>query len=226
MSRSSVVTLNLGVSTAYAMIGTRTVLVDTGPVGSAKRLLRLLRRAGVDPGSLSLIVLTHCHPDHAGGAAELRRRLGVPVAVHHAEYSWAAEGRSDLYRPIRAFGRVLRAFIDPSFPALTPDVVLHHDDTLDGYGIPATVLHTPGHTPGSITVLRRDSGDALVGDLLAGGFVRLNQPELPFLADNVPQLHDSVRSVLAAGPSRFLFGHGRPAAARSVLQRFGPLRLR
>jgi hydroxyacylglutathione hydrolase len=217
------VTVNLLQSTAYAVRGQRTVLVDAGPAGQERRLLRRLARAGVDPGEVSLIVLTHCHPDHAGGAAELRQRLGVPVAVHAAEVDWAISGKSAFYDALRPFGHVLRRTLRPTFPAFTPDIVLQHGTTLDQHGAPLTVLHTPGHTPGSITVLHRPDGDALVGDLLAGGMLRRDRPNTPFFAQDTAQIERSVRAVLAYGPTRLLFGHGRPASARSALRRLGPI---
>lgn len=219
-----VVPLDLGVSTAYAIRGPqRTVLVDSGPAGTEARLLRKVGRAGIDPQTIALIVLTHCHPDHAGGAAELRQRLGVPVAVHRAEIEWARTGHSAFYQPVRPFGHLLARMLKPSFPAFVPDVVLEHGDRLDEHGVPLTALHTPGHTPGSITLLHRPGGDALVGDLLAGGFLRADRPGLPFLADDITQIAASVSDVLAAAPSRLLFGHGKPASALSTLRRFGPL---
>lgn len=220
---AAITTLDLGVSAAYAVRGRRTVLVDTGPEGAEQRLLRKLRRAGIDPRSIALIVLTHCHPDHAGNAAALRERLGAPVAVHRAEADWARAGRSAFYTPIRPFGRLLVRVLTPTFPAVTPDVLLDDGEDLDTHGAPLTVLHTPGHTPGSITLLHRPDGDALVGDLLAGGFLRRNRPALPFLAQDVDQITRSVHDVLAAAPTRLLFGHGKPASALSALHRFGPL---
>ncbi|MFV2196988.1 MBL fold metallo-hydrolase [Nocardiopsis sp. LOL_012] len=213
---AAVVPVPLGASTAYAVRGERTVLVDTGFPGGEDRLLTRLRKAGVAPSSISLIVLTHCHPDHAGGAAGLKRRLGVPVAVHEAEAAWAESGTSELYRPLNLFGRLLDRTLDTGFPGFTPDVVLTGGADLAAHGAGADVLHTPGHTPGSITLLCRESGDAVVGDLLAGSMVRRDRPGPPFLAQDTAELWRSARRVLEAGPRRFLFGHGRPASAASV----------
>lgn len=220
--RDDLVTVDLLQSTAYAVRAARTVLVDTGPAGQERTLLRRLARAGVDPDEISLIVLTHCHPDHAGGAAQLRRQLRVPVAVHAAELDWAATGTSVLYHAQRPFGHLLRRILRPSFPAFTPDIVLDHGTRLDEHGAPLTVLHTPGHTPGSVTLLHRPDGKAFVGDLLAGGMLRRDRPGLPFLAEDPDQVRRSVQDLLDRTPSRLLFGHGKPASARSVLRRFGP----
>ncbi|MCH0538824.1 MBL fold metallo-hydrolase [Streptomyces sp. MUM 203J] len=214
---NGIVSIHLKQSTAHAVLAEHgTVLVDAGPAGSARTLLRRLGRAGVDPDGISLIVLTHCHPDHAGGAAELSRELRAPVAVHSAEVDWATTGTSRLYEPQRLFGRILRSTLNPAFPAFTPDLVLEDGATLDAYGPPLTVLHTPGHTPGSITLLHHPDGSALLGDLLTGGMLRRDRPGMPFLAQDPAQVTASVRAVLEHGPNRLLFGHGRPASATAA----------
>lgn len=222
---ADVVAIDLRISTVYA-VGTpgrgRCVLVDAGPAGAERRLLAALERAGVTGDDIGLIVLTHCHPDHAGGAAHLQRELRVPVAVHRTEAGWAAAGTSEFYRPLRPFGRLLLRTLAPTFPSVDPDVVLDDGADLTAYGAPLSVLHTPGHTPGSITLLHHATGDALVGDLLAGGMLRPDRPDLPFLGHDVATIRTSVHRVLSAGASRFRFGHGKPASAVSVARRFGP----
>ena len=65
------------ISNCYLLRGERPVLVGTGTPGDLKRLLAGLKAAGVAPKKLALILLTHGHSDHAGCAAELRRRSGA-----------------------------------------------------------------------------------------------------------------------------------------------------
>lgn len=218
----TIIAVNLGVVTAYAVRGSKTVLVDSGPVGGAQRLLRRLHNAGIEAESISLIVLTHCHPDHAGGAAALSRRLNVPIAVHQREHGWARDGASDFYQPTGLMGRVLVRTMKTTFEPFDPDIVLHDGADLSEHGAPLRVRHTPGHTPGSISLIDQRDGDALVGDLLAGHMLRRDRPRWPFLAQDRSQIVTSTQQLLQEGPQRLLFGHGRPASAASVRDHFLP----
>jgi glyoxylase-like metal-dependent hydrolase (beta-lactamase superfamily II) len=65
------------ISNCYLLLGERPVLVDTGAPGDLKHILAAFKSAGIAPGDLSLILLTHGHSDHAGCAAELKRRSGA-----------------------------------------------------------------------------------------------------------------------------------------------------
>lgn len=219
----SIVMLPFRSVNVYAVRGERTVLVDTGMVGMGDAILDGLARRGVRAEEIALIVLTHSHPDHAGSAAELKERLGVPVAIHHEEARWLRAGRPD-GEPIavRPFGHLLKPLAKPEFPACTPDILLEEGDFAD-HGLDARLLHTPGHSPGSLSLLF-PGGDCIAGDLLAGGFVRENRPDYPFFLDDRATLHASIARLLAAGPRRLHFGHGLPADATSVRRRFaGPL---
>lgn len=219
-SRNHVVRIDLVQSTVYAVRGERTVLIDAGPAGHVERLLKKLAHNGVHPADLSAVVLTHCHPDHAGGAAELQRRLRVPIAVRADEIGWATAGRSVFFDALRPFGHLLRRVMAPTFPSFTPDMSLDDDTSLTQFGAELTVMHTPGHTPGSISLLHPPTGDAFVGDLLAGGMTRENRPSWPFFAEDTTQIRHSVRRLLDRRPHRLLSGHGRPASAASVARRF------
>ncbi|WP_028477307.1 MBL fold metallo-hydrolase [Nocardia sp. CNY236] len=212
----AVTRIDLLQSTVYAVTDRRTVLVDAGPAGHETRLLNKLARAGIHTRDVAAIVLTHCHPDHAGGAAFLQRYLGVPVGTHVAETGWARTGSSDFFDVVRPFGHLLRRTMAPTFPPFVPDLTLDTGASMSELGADLTVVHTPGHTPGSITLLHQPTGDALVGDLLSGGLLQDNRPNRPFFAENTEQLRHSVRRVLDHRPRRLLFGHGRPASATSV----------
>lgn len=197
----------------------RSVLVDTGFPGKADAVLERLEKGGVDLGEISLILLTHGHPDHAGNAAELRRRLGVPVAIHALEAGWMRSGVCVIPPAVRPFGRVIKATTKPEVLPFEPDVLLEEGATLDEYGVDGSVLHTPGHSPGSVSVLLA-GGEAIAGDLMAGGFVLENRPGYMFLLEDVARARRSIEKLLSYEPSRLYFGHGRPASGASARRRF------
>jgi len=203
---------------AYLIRGRRTMLVDTGFPGSADALVKRMTRAGVVPGDVSLILLTHAHPDHAGSAKALAARLGVPVALHPAEHDWARGGEGPIPPALNAMGRVIKAITKPHFEAFTPDIALHDGQRLDDFGVAGRVLHTPGHSPGSITVLL-DDGQAIAGDLMAGGMAREDKPSMPFLAEDAAQVRRSIAHLLEQRPTRLFFGHGKPASGTSARAR-------
>ena len=87
-------------SSVFLLDGERLALIDAGPRGSARRILRYLRVLGRSPGELDLVILTHYHPDHAGGASELARLTGARVAAHVAEVPYL-RGDVSMPNPIR-----------------------------------------------------------------------------------------------------------------------------
>ncbi|MDQ3491943.1 MAG: MBL fold metallo-hydrolase [Chloroflexota bacterium] len=207
-----------GFLNAYLLRGERTVVVDTGYPSGARRMLAALERHGIAPSDVSLILMTHGHLDHLGGAAELRTRLRVPTALHRLDAEIAASGRDRPLRPARLAGRLFAPFAPRSAPAFQPDIV--HDGELDlaPYGIAGRTIHTPGHTPGSISVLLDDC--VLAGDLVVGGFLRRHVPGLPYFADDRGQLQASIERVLAVANGPLFVGHRGPVSRESVARRF------
>ncbi|SMO57126.1 FAD-dependent monooxygenase [Melghirimyces algeriensis] len=195
------------------------VLVDTGFPGKTDVLLKKLKRKGVNPKEISLILLTHGHPDHAGNAAELRQCLGVPVAIHRLEAEWMRTGKTVIPSPVRPFGHVIKALSKPEIPSFEPDLQIEEGTSLNKYGVKGRVLHTPGHSPGSISLLL-DSGDALVGDLMAGGLMFKDRPDYMFLLEDVSLTRNSIKKLLTYKPSRLFFGHGQPASGESAQRCF------
>ena len=105
--------------------------------------------------------------------------------------------------------------------AAEPTVLIDSERNLAEFGVDARIVSTPGHTPGSITVLT-GAGEAIVGDLIMGGWwggkVFRTRPGLHYFADDVTQVYESLRKVLALQPKRIWPGHGGPLAPDAVAQ--------
>ncbi|MDQ5977354.1 MAG: hydroxyacylglutathione hydrolase [Verrucomicrobiota bacterium] len=162
------------ISNCYLLLGERPVLVDTGAPGDLKRILAALKAVSLDPKDIALILLTHGHSDHAGCAAELRRRSGAQVALHIGDAPLVRQGRNGILAAQDTLGRVLRPFVDEEFEGFEPDLLFREGIALEPYGVKGKVLATPGHTPGSASVVLA-SGEAIIGDVLRGSFVWPNK---------------------------------------------------
>ena len=219
-----IVTLRLPLVNAYLVRSHRWVLIDAGAPGDEQRILRAAARSGVRPRDIALIVLTHGHVDHFGSAAVLRQLTGAPVAVHQADADYVRSGRNPEMRRTGLEGLIFRPFLPWSGPALEPDIVFGADFDPGVYGLDATVLPTPGHSPGSVSFLL-PGGALLAGDLLRGGFlggrVAPRRPEPPFYAADLLQLWASLDRVLELPLTTLYVGHGGPLDAGVVRQRYG-----
>jgi hydroxyacylglutathione hydrolase len=209
---------------SYIVQGTKTVLVDTGAPNSATRILAELQRLQIAPKDVSLILLTHGHSDHAGSAAALRETLQVPIAIHAEDVPLVEKGQNGAFTPMGMEASMSRPFVDRPFPSFRPDLLLEEGRTLTEFGLEARLLHTPGHSNGSVS-LRFPDGDAIVGDILRGGMmggmVFSGRPTYPYFMptrDNLPQLRQSIVRVLESGAQRLMVGHGGPIAAKAVVR--------
>lgn len=194
------------------------LLVDTGKPEKRRDFVTELERAGCLPGDLRLIVLTHGDYDHAGNAAYLRDKYGSPVAMHYADvgrveradWSLGLKARPDKF-PL--LFRAVATFIRPGpFDAFTPDVLLGDGQELGANGLDATVLHLPGHTPGSIGLVTA-AGDLFCGDLLDS---MLGRPSLEFFIDDMQAAEASLARLRGLGVETVYPGHGKPFRLEQV----------
>jgi glyoxylase-like metal-dependent hydrolase (beta-lactamase superfamily II) len=162
------------ISNCYLLLGDKPMLVDTGAPGDLTRILQALKQHDVEPASLSLILLTHGHSDHAGCAAELKRRSEAPVALHIGDAALARAGQNGVLAGQSILSRLVRPFMNEPYEAFEPDIVFRAQFPLEPYGVRGRVLPTPGHTPGSSSVVLA-SGEAIIGDVLRGSLVWPNR---------------------------------------------------
>jgi glyoxylase-like metal-dependent hydrolase (beta-lactamase superfamily II) len=218
-----IIPIRTRLANAYLLIGQRAVLVDSGSAHSADRIVAALKQAGLELSALSLIVQTHAHYDHCGSTAELKRLSSVPVAVHQSEQNELEHGKNAAVVPVDWMGYLTRPFVANQYEGVVADVLITDELDLRPYGVAASVIHTPGHTPGSVSVIT-DGGDAIAGDLLGGGWMYgLLLPERPryhyFVAD-LAAVRSGIRRVLEYSPTRIYVGHGGPLETQAVVRWF------
>jgi hydroxyacylglutathione hydrolase len=224
---TAVNSIRLGHTNCFLLRGDEpAVLVDTSTPGTERKLEKAFRQLGVQPGDVRCIVATHCHYDHVGSLKAVREMTRAPVVMHKLDAGVVARGHSPIPPATTAWGKVLRWLLTIApgagrYEALGPDVTIDGEMSLEPFGIPARVLPTPGHTPGSLSVLLA-SGEALVGDLAMNGFPLRIGPGIPTFADSVKQVYASWEKLLAAGATTIYPSHGKPFPAnhlRDVLSR-------
>lgn len=185
-------------------------LIDTGFRGSLPRITKFLSRLGRSVSELSLIIITHNHLDHAGGLPELKEATAARVAVHQADLSDTEEG-------LPYHGIVRRMLHIPPVPLFRPlvyarpdevDLVLKGGEVLGPLG-GLEVIHTPGHTPGSISLFSASRKLLMVGDTLNNRFINLRLPPKS-VSSNLPQAIDSIKRLSRLDFDTLCVGHGRP----------------
>ncbi|MEV4680659.1 MBL fold metallo-hydrolase [Streptomyces kurssanovii] len=182
-------------------------LVDAGHVGSAPLMEGALRGAGLDPARIRRIVLTHCHRDHVGAAGELAERYGAEVLAHRLDAP-VVRGEQPVPEPVLLDWEIPlyeHGLTVPPAPPTRVDRELEDGDVLD-FGDGARVVHSPGHTDGSIGLHLPAHGVLFTGDCVAGvGEVMLGV----FNVDRAAALA-SMRRLASLAPSTVCFGHGEP----------------
>lgn len=139
--------------------GPTITLVDSGVAGAEMQIFAYLRQLGRTAAEIDTLVLTHSHPDHLGAAAAIVAASGCRVAAHPAERAWIEDPERQLReRPVPGFRQLVGG-------AVAVDRWLADGDRLDlGEGERFEVLHTPGHSAGSLSLWHPGVRGLLVGD--------------------------------------------------------------
>jgi glyoxylase-like metal-dependent hydrolase (beta-lactamase superfamily II) len=138
-------------------------LVDAGVRGAHRRVLQALAELGRAPGDVQRLLLTHSHPDHAGGLADVQTATGGRVLSHADEAPYLRTGRPPA--SASTLGRLLARLPLQGFRPVDVD-----DTFTDGATLPIagglTVVATPGHSPGHCSFLHPSTGVLLTGDAI------------------------------------------------------------
>jgi len=214
---SETVSIPLGRTTSYLVKGTRPILIDCGTPGNEERIVSQLHGAGVAPSDLALIVITHVHSDHVGSLPGMEVLSEAPIAVHALEAGALQTGRNAALVPNSLLARLAAPLLKlhRALPGVNPELLIDDVFDLGEYGVQGEILPTPGHTPGSVSVLL-EGGAAIVGDLVMGGLFRPRVPHLPMIASDVDQVRASIKALLDRGITQFYAAHGGPFASQAL----------
>lgn len=198
----------------------KTILVDTGPARLFNRLRSGLKK--LDIKSIDYLVITHAHFDHAANAARVREEFSAKVVIHRTEASLLEKGMNALIKGTNPFTSVMVNLISPLLLSLTkyeqckPDIINDSGFFLPGIHSDIYLLHTPGHTDGSQSVII-DKEIACVGDAMFGVFPWSVFP--PF-ANNTENLVKSWGKLLDTGCRLFLPSHGSENIRNLVMKEY------
>jgi glyoxylase-like metal-dependent hydrolase (beta-lactamase superfamily II) len=206
----------------FALIGDRVTLIDAGAPGNGRLVLRQLRSLGVHPGDVEHIIITHYHPDHRGAVNELQRATGARVLVHVSEAPYF-QGQHPFPNPVNAdVAPRLAALTRPLFAAtrgrpLSVETV-EDGDTLDVLG-GLRVLHTPGHTQGSVVLWLPGERMLFAGDAMGFRRGRLELPDVR-VSEDAALARSSLERLAGLAVDSICFSHFRPlpTGARTALE--------
>lgn len=194
---------------AFLLLDKKLTLVDTGLKGRAAHILGEIKKIGYSPSDIANIILTHHHTDHVGSLADLKQATGARVIAHPGDAPYI-EGRLPQPGPSRP--KWLAKALSPFHRLWASDPA--GVDTLvnDGEMLPilggVRIIHTPGHTPGSICLLIPQERLIIVGDLLRNT-LGLKPPVGLFTVDMAQEI-SSIRKLTDLDFDAICFGHGRP----------------
>lgn len=208
---------NVGMSNVHALAtGEGIALIDSGVAGLTDQIVEELEDEGYALSDLHTLILTHAHGDHIGSAAELARRSGAQVIAHREEAPYIQGERS---LPADSFFKRVMNWVERRLMGGTSSFevtrTVEGGETLEALG-DLQVIHTPGHTPGSICLYRPEGKVLFSGDLLVNGNPMTGRGELqlsvPMFSVDMEQARASAQALVDLPIDVLCCGHGEPIA--------------
>ena len=205
------------------------VLVDAGMPNSADDIISLVEERFGEGKQPKAIILTHGHFDHVGAIIELVDHWNVPVYAHELELPYLT-GKMSYPEPDPTVEGGMVAKMSPLFPN-EPVNLGSHVKALPADGTVPELpdfkwIHTPGHSPGHVSLFREEDKALIVGD----AFVTVKQEDLyqvltqnkmisgppRYLTTDWDQAYQSVKKLQALQPSLAVTGHGLPMSGQEL----------
>ena len=165
---------------AFLILCEKITLIDSGVSRSEKRIFDYIRQIGRDPKEISTLILSHSHPDHIGAARAIQEETQCKILAHRGEVDWIEDtSKQQRERPVPGFDSLVLGPVEV-------DRFLEDGEIISfGDKVAARVIHTPGHSRGSISLLFDDGKTLFTADAV------LLENDLPMYED----ISDSVESI-------------------------------
>lgn len=212
--------IKIGLNKCYIIQDEGTILVDAGHPKQVRKFRKAFKKLNIDPTEIRLIVLTHGDPDHVGSVKDIKTLTGAKIAIHNLDRKNLEQAILNFPSGVSFWGKFLHVILWPvlkrvfsDFPTATADIVLNDEDyPLNEFGIDGKIVHTPGHTPGSVSVLL-NTGEAFVGCMAHNNLPFRFTPGLPIFAGDIGQVKKSWKKIIQKGAKKIYPGHGNPFSA-------------
>jgi len=188
--------------------GKKNILIDTSSQCQWNKLEKNLTYLNIK--HIDCLILTHSHFDHAGNAHKIREKYNASVIIHRDESHYLKTSGFVIPKGTNLFSDALVYLLankltpKPRYKPCQYDITVDTRFDLNDFGFNAYILHTPGHSPGSVSVIINDE-IAVVGDAMFGIFKWSIFP--PFAQDTIQMIH-SWGILLDTNCSIFLPSHG------------------
>ena len=193
---------------SYVLEGEKICLIDTGVTGAEKDISIALQKCSKNLSDVDIIILTHSHPDHIGAASLIQHKSGAQVYAHTNERAWIEDvDRQGKERPVPGFAKLVAG-------SVALDRLLVDGDVLSfGEGLTFRVLHTPGHSSGSISLLSEEngilfSGDHILGHITPNALPMMEKDTLLPIRQSQKEYFNSLDTVARLDPKIIYPAHG------------------
>lgn len=184
------------------------ILVDAGTANKTNKVENALKNLGTGLGSIKLIIVTHAHYDHVGSLQDLKAKSGALVLSHEKEKELLEAGKTKFPAGTIFITKLLakagNSIMAGKFKPVQPDITFTDKYNLRDFGVDGEIIHTPGHTEGSISVVIQKE-NLICGDTFFN--ISVNSV-YPTFANDEPQLLETWQKIDQWDFKNFYPGHG------------------